>query len=94
MNQTRIHKDSENEPRPDSAAHFSPDKMNHELRSAIHSLLGYLEIFSEQASTDLKPDQAKLLSRIDYHSHHVAEIILTLLGDKKKDNANPPHSLH
>ncbi|NOY60376.1 MAG: hypothetical protein GXO75_15810 [Calditrichaeota bacterium] len=94
MNQTRFHKDSENEIRPDSAAHFLPDKMNHELRAAIHSLLGYLEIFSEQTSTDLKPDQAKLLSRIDYHSHHIAEIILALLGDKRKDNANPPHSLH
>lgn len=89
MKQTRIHKDSEKEIRPDSAVHT---KMNHELRSSLHTLLGYLEIFSEQASTDLKPDQAKLLSRIDYHSHHVAEMVLALLGDNK--NANPHRPLH
>ncbi len=94
MKQTRIHKDSEKEPRLNGAEHISQIKMNHELRSSLHTLLGYLEIFSEQASTDLKPDQAKLLSRIDYHSHHVAEMVLALLGDNKKENANPHRSLH
>ena len=49
--------------------------LDHEIRSTLHSLMGYLEIFDEETLNDLNENQQHLLHRITHFTNHLAGLI-------------------
>ena len=56
-------------------------KLNHEIRSVSHGLLGYLSIFSEEVEGKLSSEEQELLSRVHYYSHKLSDLVLELLSN-------------
>ena len=59
-------------------------KMNHEIRSISHGLLGYLAIFSEEVEGKLGKEEKELLSRVQYYSHKLSDLVLELLSTQSQ----------
>ena len=50
-------------------------KLDHELRSALHSLLGYLEIYQNETVEALDENQIYLLNRIIFFANQLTNLI-------------------
>ncbi len=60
-------------------------KLNHEIRSISHGLLGYLTIFIEEVDSKLSEEDKELLSRVNYYSHKLSDLVLELLSKYNQD---------
>lgn len=56
-------------------------KISHEIRTSVHGLMGYVEIFKQETETGLSLNQLELLKRIDVYSHQVIDLVYDLLKD-------------
>jgi len=63
----------------------SKKKLNHEIRSISHGLLGYLAIFTEEVESKLSEEDKELLSRVNYYSHKLSDLVLELLSKYNQD---------
>ncbi len=60
-------------------------KLSHEIRSISHGLLGYLSIFVEEIEGKLDDDEKELLSRVQYYSHKLSDLVLELLSNYNQE---------
>ncbi len=60
-------------------------KMNHEIRSISHGLLGYLAILSDEVEDKLDEEEKELLSRVKYYSHKLSDLVLELLSNNQQN---------
>ena len=68
-----------------------PSKLNHEIRSVLHALLGYLDIFEEEVKQDLDKDQIALLNRIVEYANRLTILvddIITILRNQNSGMQN------
>jgi K+-sensing histidine kinase KdpD len=56
-------------------------KISHEIRTSVHGLMGYVEIFKQETESGLSSNQLELLKRIDVYSHQVIDLVYDLLND-------------
>ena len=63
---------------PRKAREDGVKQVGHRLRSDIHGLLGYLEIFSE-VRPKLEPRERELLDRINAYAQEIADLLIDLL---------------
>ena len=56
-------------------------KLSHEIRSISHGLLGYLSIFQEEIEDKLDDEEKELLSRVQFYSHKLSDLVLELLSN-------------
>ena len=54
---------------------LKPSKLNHEIRSVLHALLGYLDIFEEEVKQDLDKNQVALLNRIVEYANRLTILV-------------------
>ena len=62
----------------------SMQKISHDIRTSVHGLMGYMEIFKQETESGLNPNQMELLTRIDVYSHQVIDLVYDLLKDYEK----------
>ena len=60
-------------------------KLSHEIRSISHGLLGYLSIFSEELEDKLDDEEKELLSRVQFYSHKLSDLVLELLSNYNQE---------
>jgi len=58
-------------------------KLQHEIRSMLHALLGYLEIFHEEVEQKLSIEQNELLDRIMSYADSLANAIDEMLVTRR-----------
>ena len=56
-------------------------KISHDIRTSVHGLMGYVEIFKQETESGLSPNELELLKRIDLYSHQVIDLVYDLLKD-------------
>jgi len=54
-------------------------KVDHEIRSAIQGLIGYLSIFVDDVRPRLDLEQVHLMERIQYFANNLSELVTDLL---------------
>ena len=58
----------------------SIEETEHEIRSAIQGLLGYLDIFTDEVRRKLDLDLVHLLERINYFANNLSDLITEYLA--------------
>ena len=61
-----------------------PNTLNHEIRSVLHALLGYLDIFQDETKQNLNTDQVELLNRILVFANRLTNLIDEILAVESK----------
>ncbi len=67
-------------------------KLSHEIRSVSHGLLGYLSIFVEEIEDKLDDEEKELLSRVQYYSHKLSDLVLELLSNYNQEKKSSDKS--
>lgn len=71
--------------RPVELRSIRPSKLNHEIRSVLHVLLGYLDIFHEEVQQNLDKDQNEMLERIVYFANRLSNLLDDMLTLVRKE---------
>jgi len=76
---------------PEPARIPQKSKINHEVRSVLHALLGYLDIFRDETEYNLTEQQNETLNRIVFFANRLIDLVDDLLVLVKKQVQTDEH---
>jgi hypothetical protein len=66
--------------------------LNHEIRSVMQGLLGYLAIFGDEIKPNLSVEEAQLFDRIEFFAQKLSDHVTELLDKIYTNNNQNYHS--
>ena len=60
-------------------------RISHDIRTAVHGLIGYVEILRQELEPELEPAHLEMLKRIRVYSEQVIELVYQLMSRFEKE---------
>ena len=73
-------RDTDSNATPENYSDKSASQLSHDIRSAIHGLMGYVEIIRQELDPKLEASQHEMLKRISVYSTKVIDLVYELMS--------------
>ncbi len=71
--------DTDSNATPENYSDKTARQLSHDIRTAIHGLMGYVEIIRQELDTELEVSQQEMLKRISVYSTQVIDLVYELM---------------